>query len=148
MPEHIAPFILFKEYRCPCCNSLPPDFDLENVLKGYEKLFENFKEIREEWGKAIPITSGYRCTKRQLELYNQGISSTPYSTHIFGLALDLRCKSEDDVRMLVATIKKINPHLRIGYQRYFYGIQRHIHIDLGQFIHPRFSEKLREGARW
>jgi len=120
---------------------LPPEIS-------YQFLFDDFKEIRERWGKAIPISSGYRCPKHQLELYKQEISTTPYSAHILGLALDLQCKSEKEVLDLVRLIKDVNPSLRIGYKRYLYRGQYIIHIDNAYLMRPRFSEKLLQGVRW
>lgn len=148
MSKYISKYILRSEYCCSCCNALPPDFDLENILKGYERLFENFRDIREEWGKAIPITSGYRCLYKQMDLYNQDISSTPYSAHILGLALDLDCKDKDEVIALVKIIESVNPHLRIGYKKYLNLGKTFIHIDNAYFAHPRLTEDWAPRVQW
>lgn len=152
--KNIAPYILFKEYQCSHCHKLPPAFYHDDggrtgvVPYIYGEFFDVFKEIRDKWGRSIPITSGYRCIQHQKDLYDQGISSAALSVHDFGLALDLDCNDEYEVKSLVKHIEKICPELRIGYQSYLHRGQSFVHIDCGYLISPSYSRKLIKNARW
>lgn len=152
--KYLAEFITYDEYQCSCCKRLPPLFYHDDggrkdvVPYIYKEFFDIFREIRERWGKAIPITSGYRCIKYQRELYDEGISSAVISVHNFGLALDLDAKDEYEVKGMVRAIKDICPELRIGFQAYLYRGQSLVHIDVGYLIVPPYSKKLYRGARW
>jgi uncharacterized protein YcbK (DUF882 family) len=152
--KHIAPYILYKEYQCSHCRKLPPMFyDTDGQRKGvipyvYNEFFDIFREIREKWGRAIPITSGYRCIKHQRDLYDQGVSSAILSVHMFGLALDLDCSDEYEVRSLVRHIRQVCPELRMGWEAYLHRGQSFVHIDCGYMIYPPYSKKLYRGASW
>jgi len=148
MNKYLASYILVEEYACRHCGKFPPDFDLNDPLVIYQLIFQNFKEIREEFGRPINITSGYRCLEHQLDLYKNGISSTPYSTHIYGCALDLAYKDEKDRDKLLDIIKQVNPELRIGHKKYYYQGNFHIHIDNAYLLTPRISTKWHGGASW
>ena len=162
--------IYWVEYRCLCCGSLPPDFYLDKKTKEisalYQVLFDCFEQIRQAQNEPILITRGYSCTKHHLYLYlerlrrtytyltkekilaiikNKGL--TPYSTHIFGLALDLLPQPKD-ISRIVEIAKEIEPKLRIGYKGYRDNKYPHVHIDLGYKMYPRFSKHLRENATW
>jgi len=134
----IAPYITEVEYRCGCCDSLPPDFDADAVPYGI--LFDSFKVIREAWGKPIRITSGYRCPRK-----NAWVGGKVLSVHMFGLALDLDVDDIDEVYELDDLIEDIAPDLRRG--RYT-DLGTFIHIDCGYFIYPKASHSWKEGARW
>lgn len=142
--SYIAPFILKREYRCKCCKKLPVDlFTEENepeVGAPFLMLFKYFHDIREAWSKSIPITSGYRCPKR-----NKAEGGHPYSVHLFGLALDLDFKDKKEVSKVALLIKQIAPKLRIGIYK---ESGTFIHIDTGYYIYPRIDPKWRKGARW
>lgn len=103
-------------------------------------LFKYFQEIREAWGKPIPVTSGYRCPKR-----NKVEGGAGYSIHLFGLALDLDCEDVEAVDALAKVIRRIAPMVRMGKYK---EIGTFIHIDVGYYIYPRIDKKWREGARW
>jgi len=72
--KNIAAFITYKEYECSHCHKLPPLFYHDDggrrgdVPYVYKEFFDIFKKIREQWGKPINITSGYRCPKYQHKL--------------------------------------------------------------------------------
>lgn len=152
--KYIAPYILMKEYECSHCSRLPPAFYHDDGGRKdyppyvYKEFFDIFKEIREKWGKPIPITSGYRCIKHQRNLYDQGISSAVISVHDFGLALDLACSDEYEVKSMVKLIERVCPELRIGHMAYLHRGQSLVHIDIGYMINPPYSKKLYRGARW
>lgn len=96
----------------------------------------------------MDIISGYRCTDYQTMLFEQKKSRTPYSVHIFGLALDIDVHNETDVHGLVNIIRAIDDDMRIGYLEYLEKMQTFVHVDMGYLISPRYSSVLREGARW
>lgn len=106
----------------------------------YTMLFKYFKEIREEWQKAIPITSGYRCPK-----HNKAEGGVPQSIHLFGLALDLDCKDDIEVDAMRKIVSQVAPVLRMGIYK---GEETFLHIDVGYYIYPRIYKKWREKARW
>lgn len=129
-------------------------------------LFSCFEQIREKYGKPIIISRGYSCAKHHLYIYLEKVRSrygllskknipdiintaglTPYSVHIFGLALDMIPPSKD-ILEIARIAREVRPRLRIGVKAYEKNIRPHIHIDLGYKINPRFSAHLREGAEW
>ncbi len=140
MTKLIAPYITEAEYQCDDCGGYPLDFDEDNLLVIYELLFSAFKHIREEWGKPIHITSGYRCGA-----CNSLVGGTPMSAHMFGCALDLDLSTVDEVYKLEDIIEELHPELRRGtYTR----TGTFIHFDNAYLIFPRGNSHWREGARW
>jgi uncharacterized protein YcbK (DUF882 family) len=65
-----------KEFECNCqkCD--------EQIIS--EVLIEKLEKVREEYGKPIKITSGYRCAD-----HNTAIGGKIASSHMTGLAVDL-----------------------------------------------------------
>lgn len=140
LSKYISPYITFKEYQCPCCDQLPPSFINGEVPLKHEMFFSKWKWIREEWGKPIPISSGYRCP-----LHNSFVGGKALSIHQWGLALDLDLGTPEEVDAVAEIIENIAPELRMGvYKR----TGTFIHIDSGYLIHPIASPSWREGARW
>ncbi len=154
MSKYIADFILTKEYECSCCSRLPPEFyyngggRVDSPPYLYRELFDSFKTIREKWGRAIDISSGYRCLKKQKELFDQDMTSAIISVHNFGLALDLENSDEKETKSMVKFIKRFCPDLRLGWKIYLYKGQSFIHIDTGYRISPSYSKKLYRGNEW
>ena len=140
--KFIAPYITMAEYRCPCgeCPGLPPDFDSDMRPMAYRTLFNLFRRIREEWGRAIPISSGYRCIDHNLD-----IGGDLDSVHLFGLALDLDLSTVEEVSRLAVLINHLYPELRIGVYK---DKGTWIHIDVGYTITPRLSRDWHREARW
>ena len=137
MSELVAPYISKAEYSCHHCGMLPPDVE-EN--EKYDILFRIFASIREAWGKPIVINSGFRCP-----LHNAYIGGSPISVHLFGLALDLDCRDEEEVIDLYDLITMMEPDLRIGqYKRN----ETFIHMDIGYMIDPQASPSWEKGVRW
>ena len=134
----IAPYITRAEYECSCCHALPPDLDTKRWL--YDIFFAKFKEIREEWGKPIQISSGYRCKKKNVAEGGKDIS-----VHLFGLALDLNLPTVGDVFELDDLIETLHPDLRRGMYTTAYTF---IHVDMGYTIVPRAMPEWVMGARW
>lgn len=136
--SYIAPYITRAEYECSCCHALPPDLDKTRFV--YDILFAKFKEIREEWGAPLQISSGYRCTKNNAEAGGKGISA-----HLFGLALDINLPSVDEVNRLDTLIDILHPDLRRGTYTKNWTF---IHIDVAWLIEPRATPDWVKGARW
>ena len=151
MSKYIADFITFLEYKCRHCGKLQPAFyDHDGQRTGrvpfvYQEFFDIFKEIRTRWGKPINITSGYRCPKYQHKLYDQGMSNAILSPHSTGFALDLDCKTMNDVDVLAGLIGSINPELRIGAYKYKMTF---VHIDCAFMVVPILSRQWQRGVRW
>ena len=141
--------VYLAEYRCHHCGKLPPRFYPEDDEISYEylMLFRCFEAIREKYGNPIVISRGYSCSDYQLELYKLGKSPTPYSVHIFGLALDL-FPFEDKLMRIVEIARSLAPKPRIGWRLYQGNARPHVHIDLGWMITPIWSEDLKPGVEW
>ena len=144
MRKYIAPLLLKDEYLCKCCGDFPVDFFVEKdeaeIATPFLMLFKHFQDIREAWSKPIPVTSGYRCPKR-----NKAVGGHPYSVHLFGLALDLDCKDEEEVSKMALLIKQIAPNLRKGIYK---EAGTFIHIDVGYYIYPKISRNWSGGVTW
>lgn len=136
--EYISRYILRKEFECSHCGNLPAELNPPLIDEPYSSLFMTFSEIRREWGKPINIISGYRCPEHNAD---PEVGGVPLSVHLFGLALDLRCKPSE-VNDLYVLIEQICPSLRIGLYNTF------IHIDFGWKIHPRVLREWHPRARW
>src|SRR5512141_527679 len=121
MAAYIAPYILESEYRCGCCWSLPPDIVRYRGL--YDIFFAKFKEIREEWGKPINISSGYRCPKHNAA---PEVGGKDLSVHLFGLALDMNFLTVGEVYDIEDLIEDLHPDLRRGIYTTRYTF---VHID-------------------
>lgn len=158
--------IYVAEYRCDCCGKFPPDFyikveDKQYINPTYQILFLDYEKLIKAYGERIPIGSGYRCSKKQLHVYLVNVikkygkdwqskvveiindpTITPFSTHMPGLALDVG-KPNYDLDKIVDILRKFKPKPRIGD-----SYTTHVHFDHGWKWIPRYSGKLREGARW
>ncbi len=153
MSRYISDFILTKEYECRCCSRLPPDFyyngggRVDSPPYIYRELFGAVADLRKKWGRPITFT-GYRCPKYQLQLYNDGISSTHLSVHNFGLAIDGDLENEEEVKSFIKLAKKYQPNLRKGWQMYIHRGQSFFHLDTGYLISPLYSRALYRGKEW
>lgn len=56
----------------------------EDIIKNIEELIVFLDDIRENWGSAIKVNSGYRCP-----LLNKAVGGSSTSSHLFGFAVDL-----------------------------------------------------------
>jgi len=114
--------------------------DMNDMPTIYSDFFDDFSIIRNAWGKAIPISSGYRCPA-----YNASIGGSLFSAHCFGIALDISVGTLGNVKLLDSIIEDINPDLRRGT---YINTGKWIHIDCAYEVYPRVSENWRTGARW
>lgn len=137
---YVAEYITRSEYECPCCNKFPPDFDEDNPMELYQKLFDSFLAIRKKYGSPIKINSGYRCPA-----HNKAIDGNDISIHMFGLALDLDLPNVEETYKVAGIVETQLSHLRMGL---YVNNASFIHIDIGYLITPRISEHWHQGARW
>lgn len=70
-----------KEMECPCCGAMKME---EDVIQAIEA-------VRCEYGKPIYINSAFRCPKHNVELGSKSSSS-----HLVGLAIDIRVNSSKE----------------------------------------------------
>ena len=141
----LSKYLSKAEYQCSCLHcggSFPPDlYDEDGELAVvYETFFSAFDDIREMFGKAIKINSGFRCVK-----HNQDIGGEPNSVHTFGLALDMDGKNAAEVEWLAECVEKTHDELRMG--KYLTS-GTFVHCDAGYNIWPRASERWKSGIRW
>lgn len=86
------------------------------------ELLEILQDIRNEYGKPMPISSGYRAPSHPIE----AAKSKPGS-HAMGVAADIAVSGPDALRIVELAIK--HGIRRIGiHQR---GTGRFIHLDIG-----------------
>ena len=77
-----------REFRCPCC-------DASKINMGF---IDKLQFAREQIGKSMTITSGYRCFS-----HNRTVGGSDNSSHVIGLAADISCTNSSD-RMLFLSI--------------------------------------------
>lgn len=56
-----------------------------SIIAHLEELMKFLDGLREAWGSAIKVTSGYRCAK-----LNKAVSGSNTSAHLYGYAADLQ----------------------------------------------------------
>jgi uncharacterized protein YcbK (DUF882 family) len=133
------------EFLCPCCQKLPPDFrDGDGSLTApYQFFFDQLEDIRRAWQRPMPISSGYRCSKK-----NVAVGGEPLSVHLFGLAIDMPLRSAREVNDIIELARDIAPSLRKGWKKYLDEGQTFVHFDAGFYIYPRPSVNFLEGVEW
>jgi len=90
-----------------------------------QDLLDILDKIREEFGKPIKITSGYRTVK-----HNEKVGGKEKSSHLKGLAVDIACDNSLDRFHLISLFIKYNI-TRIGVAKNF------IHIDIDSDKSPK-----------
>ena len=111
------------EFACACCDKSEMDVDFVAALQ----------RIRTEFGKAMPITSGYRCA-----LHNSNVSSTGLrGPHVTGKAADVAVMGADAHRLL--KIALADPAITgVGVSQKGAPHTKFIHLDaLEPGIYPR-----------
>ena len=99
-----------KEFECPCCHTV-----LLNPL-----LVVRLQKLREKWGKALILNSGYRC-----EIHNRDVGGVKGSLHKVGQAADIRVPASEHARFRDLA-------LNCGFSRAIsYGNRHFIHIEIG-----------------
>jgi len=142
MSNYIAPYISRTEYACRCCGKVPYEVcgPLIEMPTFYYVLFESFAWMREDWGKPINITSGYRCIP-----HNTAIGGVPMSLHIFGGALDMKFNDDEETVKAAKVVDSSCPDVRMGV--YLKGESR-LHVDVGYLVMPRMFGEWAHGERF
>lgn len=114
----------------------PPPGPLHENLRPTAMLAD---EIRERWGSAVSVVSGYRP-----DLYNLAVGGAPESQHLFLRALDLQPTKEGfnwpEFRQLVEEFvaeKRNQDGLIVGLFIYPDADDRFVHIDTGRYNYNR-----------
>lgn len=95
-----------KEMQCPCCKQ-------QEMRTNF---MEALQKLREEYGRPMIVTSGYRCKK-----HNEKVGGAKTSQHLRGNAVDIKCARHERYRLIQLA-------LRHG----FTGIEfssKHVHLD-------------------
>lgn len=99
-----------KNFLCPCGLCSPMDFQI------HPDLIERLQAARDEYGKPIYITSGFRCTA-----HNARVGGEADSAHLTGFAADIACTNSTQ-RFLLVRI------LILHFDRIYVGPD-YIHVD-------------------
>jgi len=103
-------YFTYSEFDCPSLKGSG-----ENVS---DELISMLDIVRKKYGKSITINSGYRTAKR-----NKLVGGKPGSSHLKGLAADLKCDNSID------RFKLTNILLEVGFTRIGMG-SSFIHVDI------------------
>lgn len=107
----ISEHFKLNEFQCPCCHN----------VKLHPELFTRLLALRNEWGRPIIITSGYRCPE-----HNTAVGGEKNSLHRAGLACDIKAAEKEQ------EILKILP-LKHGFSKILcYPERKYMHIDVGE----------------
>lgn len=82
-------FISHQEFKCRC------RFKDCTYTLYLERTINSFLLLREYFGEAIIVTSGYRCQR-----HNKKVGGLATSYHLKGCAIDLQPKKMDDLDLL------------------------------------------------
>ena len=103
------------KFACPCCG--------RNWID--HRVVAKIREIEDDVGERLHVTSGYRC-----ERHNKEVGGSTTSSHLKGLAADIRCEgSRSRYRITGAAIKAGITRIGIG--------NGFIHIDMDRAKSPR-----------
>lgn len=97
------------ELRCPCCK--------QGTIK--PELLEILNRARDAFGRAIVLNSAYRCQRHNVTIPG----SSQFSSHKFGLAVDIRARS-DATKYELMSILMLLGVTRFGVRKTF------LHIDI------------------
>lgn len=100
------------EFKCKCCGRLHVEPELIELLQ----------RVRNAYGKKMIVKSGFRCPK-----HNRDVGGRPYSAHLIGEAVDIKCNSSHtrSVLMELFQAEGIN---RFGLAKSF------LHIDISKTL--------------
>ena len=99
------------EFQCPCCHTV-----LLHPL-----LVTRLQALRLEWGRAVVINSGYRCSG-----HNKDVGGAAKSLHRLGRAADVRIPAEEQERFCALSLLK-------GFIRAIPYVKRgFIHLEIGE----------------
>lgn len=109
------PNFSYAELRCKCgaCGSTGAEMDAA--------FMEHLQTLRERYGKAIAVSSAYRCRQHPVEAGKSGVGA-----HVLGLAVDIRCQGAEAVAILRLALAL--PFTGIGISQK--GASRFVHLDI------------------
>jgi zinc D-Ala-D-Ala carboxypeptidase len=111
----MTPDFNIDEFKCNCgCPN--------NLIK--PTLLEDLQIVRNELNEVITITSGYRCP-----IYNEKVGGSENSSHIFGLAADLKIYSSAYAYRLMRALFTVGSFTRIGYGKLNKTVVLHVDRD-------------------
>lgn len=111
-----------REFECPCCGEAP----ISTLL------ISELQRLRDNIGRPIIVTSGYRCQK-----YNEDVGGVVGSQHVFGTAADIIVRGLTPAEVAREAVKIPNfRHGGIGVYQTF------VHLDV------RDDGPARWGQRW
>lgn len=101
-----------KEFECPC--------SVCDIQKISSKLLEKLEIVRETYGRAIRITSGYRCLD-----HNKAVGGKENSSHMDGIAVDItpQLLNVDELDALYEVCYNVFDNIGDGRSKHF------IHVD-------------------
>lgn len=101
--RHFTP----AEFACPCCGACDMD----------QGLLLRLDCARQELGRPLIVTSGYRCAR-----HNAKVGGIPDSAHVQGLAADLAVRSSAERYVVLPVLQRL--FARIGVSKTF------VHVDV------------------
>jgi len=107
----IADHFTLNEFECPCCRRVMLDSRILNFLI----------DVRNKYGNAIIISSGYRCMFQNLR-----VDGNPYSKHLIGLAVDIVPMLDEFLEELHGICLQQNTEMLI----ILHDQKRYIHIEV------------------
>lgn len=113
-------FFTSEEFACKCknmnCEGKPPKLAMQSTL------VQALNRVREEFGKPITVTSGYRCPA-----HNKAIGGSPKSQHMMGTAVDIQPASgkKEDLERLYQLCLEEKAFTGVGDGRK----KRFVHVD-------------------
>lgn len=110
-----------SEFKCPCCGCL-------SILGIPQRLVDVLDCIREDIGKPLYVTSGFRCLS-----HNIAVGGAEFSQHLLGTAADVTC-DDIDVNQIAFLAESYGAD-GIG----LYPSQGFVHIDV-RGSYARWSE--------
>lgn len=108
MSTQLIKFFKKEEFSCPCCG-------LFNLT---DEMIDFVNKVRIDFGSPMIINSGTRCDK-----HNKMVGGVSESSHLKGLAIDVKCLVNEMRSKLVKSAYK-NGCKRIGISSSF------IHLDI------------------
>jgi len=108
----------FEEFKCPCCGQGGVKLEL---LYALQRVRDCLKP-----DDVMEITSGYRCP-----IYNSSprIGSNDTSSHVKGLAADIKIDSSGKAFRIMEAIMKTDAFKRVGFGKMGETLVLHVDID-------------------
>lgn len=113
----------------------------EAQIKDLKRLMDYLDKVREAFGKAIIVTSGFRSPE-----LNDRIGGSDKSQHMKGQAADIRPHDIKELRLLFATIRKVGGFDQLIYEEPA-GRTPWIHVSIAPTNRPPRGEVKRWDGR-